>query len=133
MVNDLIEQLGLGDRIVRLPVAHGPDVIPAFDVFLMTSRYEGFPYVLVEALAAGCAIVTTRVGGVADCVVDGVNGRVVDSLDPLDIAAHVIAIIDDRDGLAHMRAQARARASLFSIDRMIDRTADLYRSLHEAR
>ena len=133
VVDDLIEELGLGDRIVRLPLAHGSEVIPAFDVFLMTSRYEGFPYVLVEALAAGCAIVTTRVGGVADCVVDGVNGKVVDSLDPLDLAARVIAITDDPDGLAHMRAEARARASLFSIDRMIDRTADLYRSLHEAR
>jgi glycosyltransferase involved in cell wall biosynthesis len=131
-VRALMGELGIADRVVALPAANGPDVIPAFDVFLMTSRYEGFPYVLLEALAAGCAIVTTRVGGVADCVVDGVNGSVVDTLDPHPIARAVLAIVTDPARLATMRAAARERAALFSIDRMLDRTADLYRSLHEA-
>jgi glycosyltransferase involved in cell wall biosynthesis len=131
-VSALMGELGIADRVVALPAANGPDVIPAFDVFLMTSRYEGFPYVLLEALAAGCAIVTTRVGGVADCVVDDVNGSVVDSMDPDPIARAVLAIVNDAERLAAMRTQARERAALFSIDRMLDRTADLYRSLHEA-
>jgi glycosyltransferase involved in cell wall biosynthesis len=113
-------------------VANGAEVIPAFDLFLMTSRYEGFPYVLLEALAAGCAIVTTRVGGVADCVVDGVNGSVIDTLDPDAIARAALTIVSDPDLLLRMRAEARTRAALFSIDRMLDRTAELYRSLHEA-
>jgi glycosyltransferase involved in cell wall biosynthesis len=131
-VRALIAELGLADRVLMLPVASGPDVIPAFDVFLMTSRYEGFPYVLLEALAAGCAIVSTRVGGVADCVVDGVNGSIVESLDPEPIARAVLAIVSDHERLVRMRAHARDRAALFSIDRMLNRTADLYRSLHEA-
>jgi len=128
----LMSELGLGDRIVQFPVANGPDVIPAFDLFLMTSRYEGFPYVLLEALAAGCAIVTTRVGGVVDCVLDGENGAVVDDVDPDPIARAVLAIVNDPDTLNRMRAESRARAALFSIDRMLDRTAELYRSLHES-
>lgn len=132
VVRSLMSELGLADRVITLPVAHGPDVIPAFDLFLMTSRYEGFPYVLLEALAAGCAIVSTRVGGVVDCVVDGENGRVVRELDPEPIARAVLDIVNDPELLLRMRARARERASLFSIDRMVDRTADLYRSLHEA-
>jgi glycosyltransferase involved in cell wall biosynthesis len=128
-VRALAGELGLAGRLLLLPDASGPDVIPAFDLFLMTSRYEGFPYVLLEALAAGCAIVTTRVGGVADCVSDGVNGSVVDSLDPDLIARSALAIANAPERLAGMRAQARERAALFSIDRMLDRTADLYRSL----
>ena len=131
-VDALIAELGLAERVIRIPEAHGPDVIPAFDVFLMTSRYEGFPYVLLEALAAGCAIVTTRVGGVADCVVDGANGFVVDTPDPVVIAERVMDVTATPDVLARMRAEALTRASSFSIDRMLDRTADLYRSLHEA-
>ena len=131
-LRSLMSELGLGDRIVQLPVANGPDVIPAFDLFLMTSRYEGFPYVLLEALAAGCAIVTTRVGGVVDCVLDGENGAVVDDVDPDPIARAVLAIVNDPDTLNRMRAESRARAALFSIDRMLDRTAELYRSLHES-
>ena len=128
-VHALAGELGLTGRLLMLPDASGPEVIPAFDLFLMTSRYEGFPYVLLEALAAGCAIVTTRVGGVADCVLDGVNGSVVDSLDPGLIARSALAIVNAPERLAGMRAQARERAALFSIDRMLDRTADLYRSL----
>lgn len=131
-VHSLLAELGIADRVVLMPVAHGPDVIPAFDVFLMTSRYEGFPYALLEALAAGCAIVTTRVGGVADCVIEGVNGAVVDTLDPSEIAQRVLAITGDADRLSSMRSQARSRADQFSIDRMLDRIANLYRSLHEA-
>ena len=131
-VRALMGELGVADRVLVLPAANGPDVIPAFDLFLMTSRYEGFPYVLLEALAAGCAIVTTPVGGVVDCVVDGVNGSVVDTLDPDPIARAVLAIVNDPARLAGMRTKARERAALFSIDRMLDRTADLYRSLHEA-
>jgi glycosyltransferase involved in cell wall biosynthesis len=128
----LISELGLADRVALLPVANGPDVIPAFDLFLMTSRYEGFPYVLLEALAAGCAIVTTRVGGVVDCVVNGVNGSVVDTLEPERIARAVLDIVSDPDLILRMRGESRARAALYSIDRMLDSTADLYRSLHEA-
>jgi glycosyltransferase involved in cell wall biosynthesis len=131
-VRALISELGLGDRVALLPVANGPDVIPAFDLFLMTSRYEGFPYVLLEALAAGCAIVTTRVGGVVDCVIDGENGTVVDEVEPEPIARAVLEIVDDPNTLLRMRAESRARAALFSIDRMLDRTAELYRSLHES-
>jgi glycosyltransferase involved in cell wall biosynthesis len=128
-VRALMGELGIADRVLALPRANGPEVIPAFDLFLMTSRYEGFPYVLLEALAAGCAIVTSRVGGVADCVVDGVNGSIVDTLDPDPIARAVLAIVNDPARLAAMRTQARERAALFSIDRMLDRTAVLYRSL----
>jgi glycosyltransferase involved in cell wall biosynthesis len=131
-VDALIGELGLAGRVIKLPVAHGPDLIPAFDVLLMTSRYEGFPYVLLEALAAGCAIVTTRVGGVRDCVLDGVNGSVVDEFCPDAIARRVLDIATDTGLLARMCSEARAHASNFSIDRMLDRTADLYRSLHEA-
>jgi glycosyltransferase involved in cell wall biosynthesis len=132
-VRALMGELGIADRVLALPRANGPEVIPAFDLFLRTSRYEGFPYVLLEALAAGCAIVTSRVGGVADCVVDGVNGSIVDTLDPDPIARAVLAIVNDPARLAAMRTQARERAALFSIDRMLDRTAELYRSLHENR
>ena len=109
----LASELGLGGRLVALPIANGPDVIPAFDLFLMTSRYEGFPYVLLEALAAGCAIVTTRVGGVVDCVVDGANGTVVDSLDPEPISRAVLDIVNDsQSASAHARRFARACRSL---------------------
>ena len=73
-----------------------------------------------------------KVGGVVDCVVDGENGRVVDPIEAEPIARAVLDIVNDDDSLQRMRAASRARAALFTIDRMLDRTAELYRSLHES-
>ena len=132
-VRALLRTLALNDAVRWIPTALGREMIPAFDVFMLTSRYEGFPYVLLEALNGGCAIVSTRVGGAADCVEDGRNGFLVDAVDAEAIAERVLAVTATPERLQAMRGRSRERAALFSLDRMIDRTADLYRSLHEAR
>jgi glycosyltransferase involved in cell wall biosynthesis len=130
-VRDLLTELGLGDVVRWIPTARGRDMIPAFDVFMLTSRYEGFPYVLLEALNGGCAIVSTRVGGAVDCVGDGENGALVDAVDADAIAARVLALAECPARLRAAREQSRLRSRLFSLDRMISKTADLYRSIHE--
>ena len=63
---------------------------PLLDVFLMTSRFEGTPNVLIEAQAAGCAIVATDVGGVREVVADGLTARIVKSRTAAEIAAEVL-------------------------------------------
>lgn len=129
LVRDELRAMGIADRVQWLTTAHGPTTIPAFDVFLMTSRNEAFPYVLLEALASGCAVVTTRVPGAAECVAEGENGHVVDGLDDAALAARVLHLTDDPSRLAAARACSRRRASIYTLDRMVDRTADLYRTL----
>jgi glycosyltransferase involved in cell wall biosynthesis len=131
-VRDLLAELGLGEAVRWITTAHGRDVIPAFDVFVLTSRYEGFPYVLLEALTAGCAIVSTRVGGAVDCVRDGENGFLVDAPDCEAMAQRVLTLVADGERLRAVRDRSRARSALFSLDRMVSKTADLYRSLHES-
>ena len=133
-VRGLIGELEMEDVVRVVPKALGRDTIPAFDVFLMSSRYEGFPYVLLEALESGCAVVTTAVGGAVDCVEEGVNGFVVGAPDDdalvEALAARVVAACGDPARLRAMRACSRARSVLFSLDRMVTRTVDVYRSLH---
>lgn len=130
MMRTLIGQLGLAESVRWIPEASGPQLMPAFDIFLLTSRYEGFPYVLLEALDSGCAIVSTRVGGAADTVLPGENGALVDPPSPERLAAAVLQIARNSDLLGAMRRRSRAHANAFSIDRMVARTVDLYRSLN---
>ncbi|MFC4440899.1 glycosyltransferase [Caulobacter henricii] len=54
------------------------EYLPAFDLFVMTSRYEAMPYVLLEALQAGLPIISTAVGGTSFAVKHGENGSLLD-------------------------------------------------------
>lgn len=124
----LARQLAVDSQIVWISSALGHEIIPAFDIFLMTSRYEGFPYTLLEALNCGCAIVTTPVGGAHACVRDGVNGYVVDDTTASSLAAATIRLADMMGGREEMRAAARTIVEEFSCERMVQRTLEVYRA-----
>lgn len=121
---------GLSDRIVW----HGivPDAgryFPAFDVFVLSSRTEGTPIVLFEAMAAGVPIVATRVGGVPD-VVSPAEALLVEPEDPAALAVAVRAIHDDPDAAAKRASAARERLSReFGYEPWLDRYSELYRRI----
>jgi glycosyltransferase involved in cell wall biosynthesis len=73
-----VERMRLGDRVLLLGNRTDvPDILPAFDVFAMSSRYEGLPCVIVEAQACGIPVVATAVNAVPDVVVPGESGLLV--------------------------------------------------------
>jgi glycosyltransferase involved in cell wall biosynthesis len=121
--------IGIQDSIIWVPHATGKELIPAFDVFLMTSRYEGFPYTLVEALNSGCAIVTTDIGGARTCVRDQVNGYIVERQEPEALAAAVMRAVGSRQKCAEMQQASRRMAAGFSRERMAERTLAVYATL----
>jgi glycosyltransferase involved in cell wall biosynthesis len=98
-------RLGLGE-VVRwmgaVPHQEVPKCMAACDLFLLTSRYEGFARVLMEAAAAGKPVVTTAVSGADDGVIDGVSGciRRIDDVDGL--ARAVIELLGDPERMAQM-------------------------------
>jgi glycosyltransferase involved in cell wall biosynthesis len=105
-------QLGLGGRI------HWPGVVPdaarlyrAFDVFVLSSRTEGIPIVLFEAMHAVVPIVATRVGGVGEVVGDG-EALLVPALDPAALAAAI-----DKVAEQPQEAARRAAAALSTLER----------------
>ena len=55
-----------------------PDLLPGFDVFALSSRFEGLPIALLEAMATGLACVATTVGGIPEVVHDGHDGVLVE-------------------------------------------------------
>ena len=86
-----------------------PEILPAFDVFVLPSRYEGLPTAVVEAMMAGIPVVATAVNAVGDVVVPGETGLLVPPRRP-DLAADAVRYLLDRPALAaRMAVTARAR------------------------
>lgn len=119
-------ELGI-DGVVAVPgfVEDLPSAYHASDVFLSTSRYEGFGLAIAEAMASGLPVVATDVGGVADVVGDaGVLER---SPSPERLADHVTALLDDAVERARLGRRGRNRAvEVLDVRRSVRSFEDLY-------
>ena len=116
----LVTRLGLVDRFhfvgERRDVA---DVLPAFDVFVMSSRYEGLPCALVEAMRCGLPVVATTVNSVPDLVAPGETGLLVPPARPEALACALDHLLDHpavADRLAAIGQEAAD--SRFDTDRL---------------
>ena len=95
-VTEHLRGAGVGAVLPGL-VADAATLLPAFDVLVLSSRTEGTPMVLLEAMATGIPIVTTAVGGVPD-VLSPLMARLVPSEDPVALAAAIREVLADRPG-----------------------------------
>jgi glycosyltransferase involved in cell wall biosynthesis len=86
-----------------------PELLPAFDVFALPSRYEGLPTAVVEAMVCGIPVVATAVNAVGDVVVPGETGLLVPPGRPHLMADAVRFLLDSPEASARMAAAARAR------------------------
>lgn len=103
-----------------------PKLVHAFDVFALSSKSEGLPLVVPEAMAAGLPIVTTGVGGLPSVVDDQTTGLVV-PVDEHAFAAALATLEADRERARAMGAKARLVAlARFSSNRMVDDYLVLY-------
>lgn len=107
-----VADLGLGNRIVFHGMVSEKDSLAAFyrsaDLFVFPTHWEGFARVLYEAMANGLPVVTTFVGGIPSVVRDGENGIRIKVHDPADLAAKVLALLED-PGLRIVLAENGAR------------------------
>lgn len=105
------------------------------DAFVLaTYHQEGLPYALLEAMAAGLPVITTRIGAIPDVVADGVHGVLVPGGDPDAIYRAIAALSADRDLLARMSAACRTRvAAAYSMERLAGELYGLYSAMCAAK
>lgn len=129
MLEELAEQSGVAPRITWVTGEAGEAIMPAFDVFVMPSLYEGFPYVLLEAAAAGLPIITTPVGGASELVENNVSGYITARHDPEVISREITKVLDNPVLRQEMGRASRRIAMKYTIDRMVDGTLKVYEQL----
>jgi glycosyltransferase involved in cell wall biosynthesis len=103
-------------------------LFPAFDLFVLSSRTEGTPMVLFEAMAAGVPIVAAAVGGVPDVVSDK-EAVLVPSEDPYALAEAIRGVLGSRDAAAARARAARTRLEeQFGVPAWVEAHQEVYRS-----
>jgi len=105
-------------------------VYAAADVVALTSRNEGSPVSIIEAMATGCAVVCTDVGGVSDIVASGVSGILVPYRDAAALAAAIDRLLTDP--VARVRLGNEARRAVYpryDVSRLVTDITALYASL----
>lgn len=120
-------QLGLGDRVQLLGYREDAvRVMSAFDVFTLSSRHEGLPVSLMEALALGLPVVATAAGGLPHMVTDGVEGVLVPIDDPRALAEAYLDVAHEPIRRSAMADAAAKRAHDFDITSAARRLEQLY-------
>jgi glycosyltransferase involved in cell wall biosynthesis len=107
----LAEQLGVGEQVDW--AGHVPDLperLMQTRIFVLSTHWEGMPLALVEAMAAGCACVASRVPGVEGVLEDGETGLLVPEADPEALAAVLARLLQDEALATRLGAAARVQA-----------------------
>lgn len=125
----LVAQLGLGQRVTLTGAADGQRLMAGFDLFALSSNYEAFPYVLVEAAARGLPIVMTETGGAESIVRNGRNGFVVPQGNLEAFAAHLRTLSRKPPLRETMGRYSKMLSREFSAERMIDSTVAVYQRI----
>jgi len=97
------------------------------DIFISASVQEGMSNAMLEAMASGLPIITTRCEGVEELITD--NGVIVEDANAEDIAAAIRGLADNPQARKEMSAAARSRAQTFTWDRVAQEYLDLYEKL----
>jgi len=122
-----LERLGHARFLGPLPRMRVLELFRAGDAALLSSSWENFPHTVVESLAVGTPVVATSTGGVAEVVVDGENGLLVEPGDTAALAAAIRRFVDDEALAARLRANAAASVERYSAERIYEQLEAILR------
>ncbi len=121
--------LGLDGAVIWAGLRHDVEsLLPAMDLWVMSSIEEGLPVALLEAMAAGCPIVATRIGGIPDAVDDGREALLVPVADPAALAQAIVQLLRAPERAHSLGDAARARVTTeYSVESVARRIEAVYR------
>ncbi len=129
-VEAALQAQGIAERTILTGLRRDvPELMATFDVFVLTSLWEGLPRVLPQAMATGLPIVCTRADGSAEAVTEGENGYLVERGNTTEMAERVLALLNDGELRARLGTEGRRRAPEFSVTTMVAEIDALYTRL----
>lgn len=127
----LTNKLGLGDVVTFIGGVSNENVLEymaAADILALPSLSEGFPVVILEALASGLPVVTTDILGLPEIICDGENGLLVAPKNIPQIAEKVLLLLQDNELRRKISQNNRQKVKNYTWDKAIDRLEQVYLS-----
>lgn len=94
-LRSLVDKLKINSRVIISSAKDIKDILPILDIFIISSLWEGQPIAMLEAMAAGCPVIATRVGGIPEIIVEGENGLLAESENSDSLASKIIKLVEN--------------------------------------
>jgi glycosyltransferase involved in cell wall biosynthesis len=125
MLKGLVDKMGIKKKVLFMGFQKNPyKYIKASKIFILSSRWEGFPNVILEAMACGVPVISTRYPGVQEVIDDGADGIIVPSRNPDMMAEKIVRLFKDKklsEGLVNRGYQ---KLQDFRVDKMVERFSE---------
>ncbi len=134
-LRNLAKQLDIEDHVTFMgyvPDEKLPNLYSASDIFVLPAIYENFPFAILEAQATGLPVISTKVGGIPEFLVDNENGFLIDAGDSAQLTQRVLALLQDPKLAKEMGMRGRKLIEeKFSWRLITSQVIDLYHKLLE--
>ena len=125
-----IEEYGIKDKIKFLGWVNNPEeLIPAFDILLLPSLWEGLPQVVVQAIVSKVPVIATSVNGTKEIVKNGESGFTFSPKDYREAAELIINLFENRFSEKKLESESLRIFNEFNPDRMVEKQKELYLNL----
>jgi glycosyltransferase involved in cell wall biosynthesis len=105
------------------------DILSITDIFILPSLYEGFPYIILESMAAGNSLIVTDVGGNSESVINGITGIVVPPKNVDYLYKAIVSLVKNPSKRKEMGEKGRQEVLIFSKEVMLQKTISLYANM----
>lgn len=123
----LVAKMGLSNVLFLGYRADAVEIMPSFDVFCLTSRWEGLGLVLIEAMLRGVPIIGSRAGAIPEILGNGKFGALFDTGDSARLAELIESTRNNPESTAQTALAARAHAiKAFTVEAMVEKTTEVY-------
>lgn len=133
LLNDskiLTQNLSLTEKIIFTGIRTDiPEILKSFDVFVLSSLWEGLPRVIPQAMASGIPVIATNIDGNSEIIKNGISGILTEPKHPIQMSDAIIYLIENPNECAKFVENAKQHLLEFDENKMVEETQILYQKL----